>query len=139
MMDKIRTVLRRLKARLAAMWRRFKALVYAVLIALGIISAPILYAGTLELAWTNATERVDGTPFDAATEQAAIRIYCNGDVTPTFVSAGAAANLDQITAAGDYECYATTVDTDGLESFASNTITKTVSKALPRPPVLWDN
>lgn len=126
----------RLKKFFRKLWLKIKKLWMAFLIFLGIIAAPILFAGTLNLAWTNATQRIDGTPFDAATEQAAIRIYCNDVPTPMFVTAGDITSLTEIVPAGDYTCYATTVDNDGLESFASNTVTKTVDKALPSPPVL---
>ena len=132
----LKNMLSRIKARLALLWARFKKLVVAFLIAIGLISVPIVLAGTLDLSWTNAVERIDGTAFDATTEQFGIKIYCNGDTDPTFVSAGASTSLSEIVPPGDYECYATTVDIDGLESFASNTITKTVERALPNPPIL---
>jgi len=128
----------RLKKFLQRLWNKIRKFVVAVLVAIGLISGPILFAGTLDLEWINATQRIDGTPFDAATEQAAIRIYCNGDTAPTFTVAGAATSLSEIVPAGEWVCYGTTVDMEGLESFASNTITKTVDKALPQPPVLTE-
>lgn len=134
----LRKLLSRIWSRLVSLWARFKKLVYSILLALGLVAAPILYAGVLPLEWTNAVERIDGTTFDPATEQAEIRIYCNGVPTPMFVSTGAATSLTEIVPAGNYTCYATTVDTDGQESFPSNEITKTVTKALPNPPVLTE-
>ena len=44
--------------------------------------------------------------------------------------------LDAIVSPGTYTCFATTVDTDGLESMASNTVVKIVENAPPNPPVL---
>jgi len=134
----LKNFLSRILSRLASFWARLKKFIIGFLIAIGLIAGPILYAGSLNLEWTNAVERIDGTVFDAATEQAGIRIYCNGDTTPTFVSAGDSTSLSEIVPPGDYECYATTVDMDGLESFASNTITKTVDNALPNPPILTE-
>jgi len=136
----MKKILTWLKLKLTEWWVRLKKLIVGILIAIGLIAGPILFAGELNLSWTNPVERIDGTVFDAATEQAAIKIYCNGDVPPnhTFISAGDATSLSEIVPPGDYECYATAVDTDGQESFASNTITKTVEKALPNPPVLTE-
>jgi len=117
-------------------WIRAKRWWVALLVALGLIVAVPALAGMLSLSWTNPEQRTDGTAFDAATEQAEIRIYCNGDTSPTFVSPGDADAMDQITAASEYTCYATALDTDGQESDPSNTVTKTVLPARPNPPVL---
>ena len=124
----------RTKARKA--WTRTKAWVYGILVALGLVVAMPTVAGPISFSWTNATTRTDGTVFDPATEQAEIRLYCNGDASPTFTSPGDANVLDAIVAPGTYTCYATTVDTDGVESMASNTVVKVVEKAPPNPPVL---
>ena len=124
-----------MKKRLKKAWEKIKAWFLAVLVGLGLVSAPLL-AGQIGFTWQNASTRVDGTPFDPATEQAEIRIYCNGDTSPTFTSTGAAEALSAITVPGTYTCHATTVDTDGQESAPSASVTKTVLRALPNPPVL---
>lgn len=132
----MQSTIARIKKKTAALFNRFRAWLLAFLIAIGLIALPVL-AGTIQFTWTNAIERADGTPFDAATEQAEIRLYCNGDTSPTFISPGAAtATAEIIVAAGEYTCYATTVDMDGQESDPSNIVTKTVLAAIPAPPTL---
>lgn len=121
--------------KLKKIWHKIKAWFISILVGIGLISAPIL-ASTIGFEWTNATTRVDGSAFDPATEQAEIRIYCNGDTTPTFVSDGAATALNEIVLPGTYTCYATTLDTSGQESGPSAEVTKVVAPALPNPPVL---
>ena len=128
---------KRFKAKVKRAWGQFKTWFYGILISLGLVVAMPTVAGPISFGWTNATERTDGTVFDPATEQAEIRLYCNGDTDPTFVSLGDANALDVITAPGIYDCYATTVDTDGVESITiSNRVIKIVEKAPPNPPVL---
>jgi hypothetical protein len=107
----------------------------AVLLALGFAVIPA-GAGTISFTWTNATQNEDGTVFDPATEQMEVRIYCNGDTTPTFVSPGASAALDVITTPGTYTCVARTVNMEGTESADSNEATKVVLRSAPLPPVL---
>jgi len=124
----------RFKCKTKRAWNRFKAWFYGILVALGLVVALPTVAGPISFSWTNATQRTDGSVFDAATEQAEIRLYCNGDLA--FTSPGDANVLDAIVAPGTYKCYATTVDTDGVESMASNTVVKVVEKAPPNPPVL---
>lgn len=119
-------------------WNKLKTWVYGLFVAFGLIVTVPLMAGPISFSWTNAVERTDGTVFDPATEQAEVRLYCNGATSPTFVSPGDANVLDSVTAPGTYTCYATTVDVDGVESFASNSVTKVVEKAPPKPPVLTD-
>ena len=120
------------------LWNRFKVWVYGLLIAIGLITVPMVMAGPIGFTWTNPTQNTDGTLFDAATEQAEIRIYCNGDATPTFVSLGAATALNEITSPGTYTCFATAVNVEGTESGPSNTVTKVVLSAPPNPPVLGE-
>ncbi len=130
------TIWRRTKRKVIRVWNRFKAWIYGILVALGLVVAVPIQAGPIHIEWTNAITRTDGSVFDPATEQAEIRIYCNGDISPTFTSLGDANVLDEITAPGTYDCYGTTVDTDGVESMASNRVIKIVEKAPPNPPLL---
>ena len=45
-----------------AQWLRFRKRAIAILIALGLISSPLLFADDVNLAWTNAQFYEDGTP-----------------------------------------------------------------------------
>lgn len=117
-------------------WNKTKAWVYALLVALGLIVAVPVGAGAMNFSWTNPTQNVDATPFDPATELAEIRIYCNGDTTPTFVSVGDAVSLEVIVEPGTYVCYATAFSIYGQESGPSGEVTKVVERAPPNPPVL---
>lgn len=121
------------------MWIKFKAWFVAVLISLGLIAAPLLYAAPKDFTWSNPTERVDATPFDAATEQAQVNIYCDGDTVPTvsFPNGSVAGTHDF--SIGTHTCYATVVDTDGQESDASNTVVFDILPARPNPPTLSVN
>lgn len=116
-------------------WNKAKKWWLAMLLALGFAVIPA-GAGTISFTWTNATQNEDGTVFDPATEQMEVRIYCNGDTTPTFVSPGDSAALDVITTPGTYTCVARTVNMEGTESADSNEATKVVLRSAPLPPVL---
>lgn len=125
-----------IKAWFRKTWAKIKKWVYGILAALGLVVAMPTVAGPISFSWINATQRIDGSVFDPGTEQAEIRLYCNGDIAPTFTSPGDANVLDAIVAPGIYTCYATTVDTNGVESMASNTVVKVVEAAPANPPVL---
>ena len=126
-----------IKVKTKSAYNRFKGWVLALLVSLGLVAIPVL-AAPISFSWTNATQNEDGTAFDAATEQLEVRIYCNGDTTPTFVSSGSANALDAITLPGTYTCFARTVNLEGTESADSNTVTKVVLSSAPLPPVLND-
>ena len=130
------TMWKTIKLKTKAAWTRMKSWALAILVALGLVVALPIEAGPISFTWTNPVQNTDGTPFDPATELAEIRLYCNGDLTPTFVSPGSANALDAITAPGTYVCYATAVNIEGTESAPSNTATKVVLSAPPNPPVL---
>ena len=116
-------------------YNRFKGWVLALLISLGLVAIPAM-AGPISFTWTNPTQNEDGTAFDAATELLEIRIYCNGDPAPYFVSPGAAVSLDVITTPGTYVCFARAVNLEGTESQNSGTVTKVVLSSPPNPPIL---
>jgi len=125
-----------IKSKVKSTWNRFKGWMLSILVALGLIVAIPTQAGPISFSWTNPTQNEDGTLFDAPTEQLEIRLYCNGDTVPTFVSPGAAVALDVITAPGTYTCFATAVNLEGTESAPSGTVTKVVLNAPPNPPTL---
>ena len=101
---------------------------------------------TSELSWTAPSTRVDGTPLDPA-DIAEYRVYytINGEpqgVAPIVVSGTSASETVTLELTPRVEPYVisfaiTTVDTDGLESAQSETVSKTFqvdSTAAPRAP-----
>ena len=101
---------------------------------------------TSELSWTAPTTRVDGTPLDPA-DIAEYRVYytINGEpqgVDPIVVSGTSASETVTLELTPRVEPYVisfaiTTVDTDGLESAQSETVSKTFqvdSTAAPSAP-----
>ena len=113
-----------------------KAWLIALLVSIGLLALPVVVAGPIGFTWTNPTLNVDGTVYNPATDQLEIRIYCNGDTTPTFVSSGVAEAFSTEVPPGTYTCYATAVNVDNVESGPSNTVTKVVEMPAPEPPVL---
>ena len=101
---------------------------------------------TSELSWTAPSTRVDGTPLDSA-DIAEYRVYytINGEpqgVDPIVVSGTSASETVTLELTPRVEPYVisfaiTTVDTDGLESVQSETVSKTFqvdSTAAPSAP-----
>ena len=128
-----------IKVKARAAWLKVKAWVYAGLVAIGLVAAPAAMSATKDFSWTNPTTRVDGSAYDAATEQVEVRIYCDGDTAPTFVAAGAATALTGDFSFGNHSCFATVVDQYGQESDPSNTVTFVLTPARPNPPGLSVN
>ena len=124
------------KTKVQSMWARIRAAFISVLVALGLMVAIPAGAGPINFSWTNPTQNVDGTVFDPATELAEIRLYCNGDTTPTFISVGPVTSFGSDVPPGTYTCYATAFSVYGQESGPSNTVVKVVERAPPNPPVL---
>lgn len=98
-----------------------------------------LPAGTLAeitLAWKAPLERADGS---AITNQEieGYNIYCDGDTAPTHSQENTPTRdekwevPDSLFSPGDHSCYATTVDTGGLESVPSNSVLFTVAPQEP--------
>lgn len=128
-------IFQRIQKRLHGYWLRFKKWVLALLVAVGLIAVPSVFAVTTDWTYTRATLRVDGTPITEA-EIAETRLYCDGDPTPVAVEFGASGALQAELSVGSHDCYATHVDTGGLESDPSNTVTRVVLPVRPNPPVL---
>jgi len=114
-------------------WLKMKAWVYGILVALGLMAGPILYAEIVNFTYTPATERVDGSPL-ALADIAFTRLYCDGSLTVEEPGADSGFNPDL--GLGSHTCYATHVDTNGQESAPSNSVVKVVNPALPGAPVL---
>lgn len=109
------------------------------LIALMLLALLAVPAMAETLSWTPPTERADGTPLDPMTEIAEYRLVCGEVVTsiePT-VAEGEQYELTKHQVLPDYgtwDCHMTTVDTDGLESEPSESVSITWDKAPPREP-----
>ena len=107
---------------------------------IAIVLALLAFPAAAEtLTWTPPTERADGTPLDPMTEIAEYRLVCDQVVTsiePT-VAQGEQYELTKhevLPGYGAHECFMTAVDTDGLESLASETVVIEWEKAPPLAP-----
>lgn len=115
-------------------WKKFKAWAYGLLIALGIVAAPLLYAEAVNFTYTPATQYTDGTVMPAD-QIAETRLYCDGVMVSS--EAGADGGFIVDLGIGTHTCYGTHVATNGQESAPSNSVTKIVlPSAAPEPPVL---
>jgi len=118
-------------------WAKIKKWWVAMLVALGLVSAPILYAEVVTFTYVAATENIDGSPLDIA-DIAFTRLYCNDVLVVS--EAGADLDFNPELGIGSYSCYATHVvlapDGTELESDPSNRVTRVVNPARPQPPVL---
>ena len=122
-----------MKKFLAKTWAKIKRWWFSLLVALGLASAPLLYAEVVNFTYTAATQRVDGSPL-ALSDIAFTRLYCDGSLTVEEPGADLSFNPDL--GLGSHDCYGTHVDTDGQESDPSNLVTKIVNPARPSAPVL---
>jgi len=110
------------------------------IIALLSLSTVVFALGGKTFTWNSPTEREDSSPLPD-NEIAAFNIYCDGDLVPIWTQTNEPNDLDQwiapdnTFALGTHVCYATTLDTGGLESDPSNAINFTVTPAKPKPPV----
>ena len=121
-------------------------LLVGLVITLALLPAAHAAPATSELSWTAPTTRVDGTPLDP-TDIAEYRVYytINGEpqgVDPIVVSGTSASETVTLELTPRVEPYVisfaiTTVDTAGLESAQSETVSKTFqvdSTAAPSAP-----
>ena len=118
-------------------WLKTKLWFIGLLASIGIIVGA--YAVPQGFTWTNPTERMDGSPYDALTEQKEVRFYCDGDISPTFIDNDGDTSAVNDFSFGSHSCYATVVDNFDQESDPSNTVTFTITPARPNPPVLSIN
>ena len=122
-------------------WGKIKKWWVALLVALGLASAPLLYAEIVDFTYTAATERVDGSPL-ALADIVFTRLYCDGSMI--VEEPGADLGFNPELGIGVHECYATHVamgldinlDPIEMESDPSNVVTKVVNPARPSAPVL---
>ena len=125
-----------MKAWFKRTWARFKAWFISILVAIGLVAAPLALSAPKDFSWTNATLRTDGSPF-LPSELAETRIYCNDNLVGSVQGTGTQVTIDL--GVGSYVCYATHVDTDGQESGPSGTVSFVITPAVPNPPVLSVN
>ena len=123
----------RIKKFFTDLWGKIKEWWIALLVAIGLISSPLLYAEIVEFTYTAATQRIDGSPL-ALADIAFTRLYCDGSLT--IEEPGADLSFSPELGLGTHDCYGTHVDTDGQESDPSNIVTKIVNPARPSAPVL---
>ncbi len=122
----------KIRAKLKAGWLKFKGWIVALLIAIGLISVPVLYAETVPITYTRATQYADGTPM-ALADIDETRLYCDGELIAS--EPGADQDFAPDLSVGSHDCYGTHV-AGGVESAASNMITKVVQPPVPLPPVM---
>jgi hypothetical protein len=95
------------------------------------------FAEVKTFTWVGPTQREDGTPFDAATEQAQSNIYCirDGVISSTvYVAPGAVVTFDIDFTPGSYVCDSTVVDMNGLESIRSNSSSFVIGPVIQADP-----
>jgi len=116
-------------------WQKFKGWFIALLVTIGLVSAPILYAEVVSFTYTRATVYDDGTPMPLAEIQFT-RLYCDGALQGE--EPGADQNIDGNLSIGTHSCYATHVDIYNRESMPSNSVQRIVLPpgTGPSPPVL---
>ena len=133
MKDKLKEIGRKMKDAGKRAWIKIKKWWISLLVALGLVATPLLYAEIVDFTYTAATERVDGSPL-LLTDIAFTRLYCDGAMV--VEEPGADETFNPELGLGSHDCYATHVDTDGQESDPSNIVTKVVNPARPSSPVL---
>lgn len=127
----MRDFFKKLRAKAKKAWLKVKAWVLGLLVALGLVSAPLLYAEVVDFNYDRATLRSDGTVL-LESDIAFTRLYCDGVMVDEEVGADESFQTDL--GIGTHNCHATHVDTDGQESLPSNVVVKTVNPAAPNPP-----
>ena len=118
-----------------------------------LLSSPIMADENKTFRWTNPVLNTDGSPYDAALDQSGSRVYCNVDpvnfipqepgIPQTYPVTSNAQFSGQSTTEllqdGNYTCFATVVNNNGVESHPSNLITFTIGVVgviRPEPPIL---
>lgn len=114
---------------------RFKKWVIGILVSIGVIAPPLLYAEIIDFTYTAPTTYTDGSPLPAAEIQFS-RLYCDGSMV--VEEPGADQDFSTDLGIGSHDCYATIVDIYDRESDPSNVVTVVVSPpgTGPSPPVL---
>ena len=116
-------------------WSKFKAWVYGLLLAIGLVAAPLLYAEVVTFTYTRATQYDDGQTMPIEEIQST-RLYCDGALTAE--EPGADEGIDGNLGIGTHDCYATHVDIYDRESAPSNIVQRVVDPpgTGPNAPIL---
>lgn len=113
-----------------------------------VVSPLVFAAGPKTFNWVNPITRMDGSPFDPASEQKQTNIKCGasagGPYTDIYIVAGAtiSAQINNVVADGTWYCVVSAVDMQGREGGPSNEVNFTISPdpvAPPAAPVLSVN
>ena len=114
---------------------KVKAWGIALLVSIGLIAAPLLYAEMVTFSYIRATEYDNGTPMPVEEIQFT-RLYCDGALVAEEL--GADLNIVGNLSIGTHTCYGTHVDIYDRESVPSATVQRIVSPpgTGPNPPVL---
>ena len=105
------------------------------------LSSLVFAAGNKTFDWTPPVTNTDGSVLTNA-EIESYNFYCDGNAVAIHNQINVPLNIDTWAApdntfsTGDHSCFATTVNTDGVESPPSNNVNFTVAPATPNPPVL---
>lgn len=123
---------------LKRVWERFRAWILSVLAALGLVTAAVVISAPTTFTYDRANQYSDGTalPVDQIAET---RLYCRqgGDYQLVASEPGADGDFQVDLTPGNWECVATHVATNALESGYSNAVTRTVLPTVPpNPPLL---
>lgn len=127
----IRIMWNNIKYKAKNAWLRFKKWWIGLLIAIGLVAAPLVFAIPQDFSWANPVTRSDGSVLPAS-ELAEIRLYCDGALAATVIDGTESVTADL--SIGSHTCYATAVDTAGQESLPSVSVTFDVLPAPPDPP-----
>ena len=116
-------------------WAKFKLWVYGLLVALGLMAAPLLYAEVINFTYTRATQYDNGDLMPIEEIQFT-RLYCDGSLMAE--EPGADQNIEGNLGIGTHDCYATHVDIYDRESLPSNSVQRIVDPpgTGPGSPVL---
>jgi hypothetical protein len=113
------------------------------LIVLLLVSSPVVFAyQNKTFLWQPPTQNTDGSPL-LDSEIAAYNIFCKETAASAPTLLGTVTNTGNTTQwtspdgslpPGTYDCHATTIRNDGVESGDSNTVNFTVPASTPEPP-----
>ena len=113
------------------------------LVLLLLICSPVLFAyQNKTFTWIPPTQNTDGSPL-IDSEIASYNIFCAEVAASSATLLGTVTNVgntqqwtspDGSLPPGTYDCFATTVRNDGVESVRSNTVNFSVPQATPDPP-----
>lgn len=120
-----------MKKWIAETWAKIKKWALSVLIALGLVAAPLVYSEVVNFTYIAPVQNIDGSELVPGPDYVA-RLYCNGEFVQERPVDG---NFNPNLSPGTYTCVATVVN-NGQESDFSNEVTRVVEFPIPNAPVL---